>query len=93
VAYTFDGPNKLVVLTSGTTEFDVQDLYSRWVDWVVVSDNSKYLPAMRAVGGDPISDTKNLGATFFMATSRARAWATMLSCIRLALAVGRSRNS
>jgi hypothetical protein len=66
VAYTFDGPNKLVVLTSGTTEFDVQDLYSRWVDWIASSDNSKYLPAMRAVGGDPISATKNLGATFFM---------------------------
>lgn len=66
MAYTFDGPNKLIILSSGTTEVPVAHLYSRWKEWMLLSDNSKYLPGMRSVGGDPISATKNLGATFFL---------------------------
>jgi hypothetical protein len=61
---TFDGPNKLVILDS--TSVTVATLWSRWVDWFVTSDNSKYLPAFRNVGGDPISDVKNLGITYFI---------------------------
>lgn len=52
MALTFDGVNKLVVLTSGTTSLSVRDLWSRWVDWV--ADNPGFLPAMRSVGGDDI---------------------------------------
>jgi hypothetical protein len=66
VGYTFDGPNRLIVLTPGTTDITVEDMWSRWIDWMLTSDNSKYLPAMRTVGGDPLSDTKDLGTTFFM---------------------------
>jgi hypothetical protein len=66
MAYTFDGPTKLITLSSGTVEFSVLDLYSRWKDWMLLSDNTKYQPAMRTAGGDPISATKNLGATFFL---------------------------
>jgi len=54
MAYTFDGANKVITLTSGTTTFSVRDLWSRWVDWVATSDNSKYLPAFTSVGGDDI---------------------------------------
>lgn len=54
MAYTFDGPNKLVVLSAGTTSVSVRDLWSRWVDWTLTGDNSKYLPALRTVGGDVI---------------------------------------
>lgn len=54
MAITIDGPNKLFILTSGTTELDVKDLLSRWKDWVLLSDNSKYLPAFNSVGGDTI---------------------------------------
>jgi hypothetical protein len=50
---TFNGATKLIVL-SATTELDVQDLWSRWVDWVATDDNSKFLPAFRSVGGDTI---------------------------------------
>jgi len=57
VAYTFDGPNKLIVLSSGTVSVSVRDMWSRWADWLAVSDNSKYLPAMRSVGGDDIDPT------------------------------------
>jgi hypothetical protein len=54
VAITFDGPNRRIVLTSGTVGVGVRELWSRWVDWVATSDNSKYLPALRSVGGDDI---------------------------------------
>jgi hypothetical protein len=62
----FDGVNKKMLLSSGTTEISTVDLWSRWVDWTLTSDNGKYLPAMRNVGGDAISTVKNLGMTFFM---------------------------
>lgn len=54
MSLSFDGPNKLVVLGSGTVDLGVRDLWSRWVDWLAEDDNSKYLPAMRTVGGDEI---------------------------------------
>jgi hypothetical protein len=51
---TFDGPTKVITLTSGTTIVSVRDLWSRWVDWFLTGDNSKYLPAFIQVGGDDI---------------------------------------
>jgi hypothetical protein len=67
VGYTFDGGNKLVILTTGTVAFDVDDMYSRWIDWLAGDPIRRgFLPAMRSVGGDAISATKNLGVTFFM---------------------------
>lgn len=65
MAYTFDGPNKLIILSSQTT-VSVADLYSRWKDWVLLSDNSKYVDAMSNVGGDPLPGGSFLGVTFFM---------------------------
>jgi hypothetical protein len=52
VAYTFDGDNKLVSLTTGI--LSVTDLWSRWCDWLATGTNSKYLPAFKQVGGDPV---------------------------------------
>ena len=66
MANTFDGINKLIILGEGTTSLSIRELYTQWVDWVALSDNSKYLPAFRTVGGDSISSTKELGITFFM---------------------------
>ena len=54
MSYTFDGPNKLIILSLGTTTMSVRDVWSRWVDWSALSDNSKYLPAFVTVGGDDI---------------------------------------
>lgn len=56
MGFNFDGDNKRINLTSGTTEFSVFELWSRWVDWVATDDNTKYLPAFRVVGGDPIDE-------------------------------------
>jgi hypothetical protein len=65
VAITFDGPNKLAILSSGTTTLDVIDLYSRWKDWSRTSDNSKYLPAFAPVGGDPIDASAGTSIPLF----------------------------
>lgn len=54
MAISFDGANRLIVLSAGTVGLGVRDLWSRWVDWHALSDNSKYLLAMRSVGGDDI---------------------------------------
>lgn len=54
MGYSFDGSQKLIILTSGTTTLDVKDLYSRWKDWVLVDDNSKWTPAFLVSGGDSI---------------------------------------
>lgn len=63
---TFDGANKLIICNSGTTTLSVQDTYSYWKEWVLLSDNSKYLQAMSIVGGDPTVGGKYLGTTYFL---------------------------
>jgi hypothetical protein len=54
MGYSFDGSQKIITLTSGTTTLDVKDLYSRWKDWVLLSDNSKWDLAFLVSGGDTI---------------------------------------
>jgi hypothetical protein len=64
---TFDGPNKLCILGTGVTSFDVVDLYSDWKAWILQSDNAKYLQAFRSIGGDPlVGDQKISGYIFLM---------------------------
>lgn len=68
--YSFTGTTKIITPADppvgGVINIDVQDLYSRWVDWLLTSDNSKYLVAMRVVGGDPLPGSKQLGLTYFL---------------------------
>lgn len=54
MGYSFDGGSKVISLTTGTVEVSIRDLWSRWVDWLLTSDNSKYLVAMEQVGGNDI---------------------------------------
>lgn len=54
MGYIIDGPSKTITLTTGTVSVSVRDVWSRWVDWFLTSDNSKYLPAFKSVGGDDI---------------------------------------
>ena len=54
MAITFDGDTRRISLSIGTTSLSVHDLYSRWKDWILLSDNSKYAPAFTVVGGDTI---------------------------------------
>ncbi len=58
MGYIFNGTNKIITLTTGTTTVSVRDIYSRFVDWYLTDDNSKYLPAFKTVGGDDIDPTQ-----------------------------------
>lgn len=51
---TFDGPNKLVILSSST--LDLQVLWSDWKDWLL-EGNAGYALAFDTVGGEPIDPT------------------------------------
>lgn len=66
MAISFDGINKIISLSLGTHDISVKEIYSRWIDWVASSDNSKYLQAIRFVGGDILPGSKELGITFFL---------------------------
>lgn len=67
----FDGPNKIIYVNEGITTLDVKtDLYSAWKEWKINSleapHPTAYLNAFTAVGGDPITDTQDLGTTYFL---------------------------
>ena len=49
MAITFDPTNKIVQLDS--TSVSAATIWSRWVDYVVLSDNSKYGAVMTQLGG------------------------------------------
>lgn len=49
----FNGVTKEVTITTDT-ELNVLALWSRWLDWFLTGDNSKYGIAMAQVGGDDI---------------------------------------
>lgn len=75
---TFDGDNKIIFVNNGVTTLDVKvDVYSAWKEWMLDPEhfNSKYLPAMRSVGGDPTVGGQSLGATFFLTNGwRMKTW-------------------
>jgi len=48
----FNGDDKIITLT--TTTLDITSMWSSYMDWLALSDNSKYASAMRSVGGDDI---------------------------------------
>jgi hypothetical protein len=54
MAFIFNGTTKIITLSPGTTSVSVRDLWSRFVDWFLTDDNSKFLPAFKTVGGDDI---------------------------------------
>lgn len=57
MAITFDGASRLAILSTGTTTLNVKDFWSRWVDWWVTGDNSKWPLALAQVGGNEIDPT------------------------------------
>jgi len=62
---SFDGRNRRVVVNAVVTAVEVQSIYSAWKRWMQREQNAMYLPAMRAVGGDPIPGGVT-GSTFFL---------------------------
>lgn len=66
---TFDtsGPYRIVENSvGGDNELSWLEVYSEWKVWSALSDNLKYPPAFRILGGDATGPTEALGATFFM---------------------------
>lgn len=64
---TFDGVLKEILINYGETDINIRtDIYSAWKEWSEVRDNSKFLFAMSAIGGDPITDVTNVGITYFL---------------------------
>lgn len=63
----FDGVNRLIIPHPGVTEIRMkEDVYSAWKVWVTTEDNSKYLPAIRSIGGDPIGGGIFAGDIYFL---------------------------
>jgi len=67
----FDGPLSLIrvfkIPVGGVIVLDIQtDIYSTWKTWMQESDNSKYLPALRTIGGDPTTGEKYVAPYFFL---------------------------
>jgi hypothetical protein len=66
MAVVFDGPNKRIIVQLGTDILDIAEMYSRWVDWFLTGDNSKYLPAMKYIGTDPTLPGQSVTPYFYM---------------------------
>ena len=63
----FDGDNKLIIINSGVTDIDVgNDIYLEWKKWVLLGDNSKYLAAFRAFGGDQTTINQTAPNYYFL---------------------------
>jgi hypothetical protein len=63
----FDGANKKIYINPEVDTLDVrQDIYSDWKEWAQVRDNTKFLPAIRSIGGDPIGNNQFAGDMYFL---------------------------
>jgi len=67
----FDGATKTIFVNEGVTTLDVKtDLYSAWKEWNVAATEFPeplvWDKAFTAVGGDPITEDRDLGVTYFL---------------------------
>lgn len=64
MALIIDPLEKRIILDSAN--ISVQSIYVAWVDWVALSDNSKYLPAFSSVGGDTLGGGISIPPYYFL---------------------------
>lgn len=62
--FRFDGLGKKIHVNAGVTSITMDDMFSRWEDWVLQEDNLKWASALRYSGKDPIPGGET-GTTFF----------------------------
>jgi hypothetical protein len=63
----FDGENKMIYINPNVSQISIkQDVYSNWKEWVQVRDNSKFAPAIRTTGGDPVGGGAFTGDVYFL---------------------------
>ncbi len=64
---TFDGINKLIIINADASTISVKEnVYSAWKEWTLLRDHSKFLPAIRTTGGDPIGGGQFTGDVYFL---------------------------
>lgn len=64
MGYDFDGINRIIQLTPGTTALDVKDLYSKWKEWFRTGGSS-YGQAFNVVGGEPVDEGAGIYITSY----------------------------
>lgn len=64
MAISFDPTNRRIILDSSSAS--ATELYSRWVDWAVQSDNLKYAAVFRQVGGDDLGGGLSIPPYYFL---------------------------
>lgn len=64
MAITFDPINKRIVLDSAY--ITAGQIYSRWKEWVLTGNNSRYAQAFSVLGGDPLGGGLFVASYFFL---------------------------
>jgi hypothetical protein len=64
VPITIDPANKRLILDS--TSVTAQAIYVAWADWMLLSDNAKYLPALSSAGGDDLGSGLSIPPYYFL---------------------------
>lgn len=64
MAITIDPANKRIILDSASVT--AKDVFRAWADWMLLSDNSKYLPAFSATGGDDLGGGLSIPPYYFL---------------------------
>ena len=64
MAITFDPAAKRIILDSASVT--AEEIFSRWEDWALLSDNVKYGAVMTHVGGNPLSGGRFVPNYFFL---------------------------
>lgn len=64
MSITFDPLNRRIILDSVSTT--ATEIFSRWEDWAVLSDNVKYGMVIRQVGGDDLGGGLSIPPYFFL---------------------------
>jgi hypothetical protein len=67
MAIVFDAAARRIILDS--TSVTASEIFSRWEDWVVLSDNAKYPPAFRHAGGDDLGGGLSIPNYMFLINS------------------------
>jgi hypothetical protein len=64
MALIIDPTTRRIILDRASVS--ATQIYAAWVDWVVLSDNAKYLPAFSSVGGDDLGGGILIPAYYFL---------------------------
>lgn len=63
----FNGEQRIIYVHPEVTTLDIRaDVYTSWVDWLVLRDNMKFPPAVRSTGYDPIGGGVYTGDVYFL---------------------------